>query len=177
VRIRYRVSQFWKALFVSPNQEQLAQARSILSPALWDLFQKMQPSEQAHSLDILERLLAQGETDPDLLTAALLHDVGKICYPLRDWERVLIVIGKGLFPGSIKRWGMARPVGWKRVFVVAENHAAWGAEIVATAGATPATIDIIRFHQDKLPAAPFSDELPPPGENLLYRLQILDDES
>lgn len=177
MRIRYRVSQFWKALFISPTQEQLAQARLVLSPALYELFLKMQPGEQAHSLDIFERLLTQGETNPDLLTAALLHDVGKIRHPLQVWERALVVMGNALFPGKVRQWGMAQPTGWKRAFVVAEHHAAWGAEIVAGAGAAPAMIEIIRCHQDKLPALPLSDQSPPLDENLLYRLQILDDES
>ena len=177
MRIRYRLNQFWKALFISPTQAQLAQARLALSPILWELFLKMQPGEQAHSLEIFERLLAQGESDPDLLSAALLHDAGKIRYPLRIWERALVVIVKALFPGKLSQWGTAQPVGWKRAFVVAENHAAWGAEMAAAAGAAPATIEIIRRHQDKLPAPAFPERLFSPGENLLYRLQILDDES
>jgi putative nucleotidyltransferase with HDIG domain len=122
-------------------------------------------------------LLSQGEIDPDLLVAALLHDVGKNRYPLHVWERILVVIGKALFPGKVGQWGMAQPVGWKRPFVVSENHAAWGAEMTAAAGATPATIEIIRWHQNKLPNLPVLDRLPTPSENLLYRLQILDDES
>lgn len=177
MRIRYRVGQFWKALFVRPTQEQMALARRVLSPASWELFLKMQPGEQAHSLEILEGLLAQGETDPDLLTAALLHDVGKIRYPLRVWERALVVIGKALFPEKVRQLGMAQPVGWKRAFVVAENHPAWGAEMAAEAGASPAAIEIIRCHQDKPPAPQSSAGSPSPSENLLYRLQILDDES
>ena len=55
-------------------------------------------SEQAHAFQVLERLKAAGQTDPDLLTAALLHDVGKVLFPLSLLDRVVIVLGKRLLP-------------------------------------------------------------------------------
>ena len=143
------------------------------------LFLCLQPSEQAHSLWIYRRLIQQNDVDPDLLAAALLHDVGKICYPLHLWERVAIVLGKAWFLERVKGWGRAAPRGWKRPFVVAEQHPAWGAELAAQADASPLAVALIRRHQDVIDPVP----MPPSGENvsleerLLSRLQSLDNET
>jgi hypothetical protein len=136
------------------------------------LFLRLQPSEQAHSLRLFRQLLDRGETDVELLAAALLHDVGKSRYPLRVWERILIVLAKALFPHLVKHWGQAQPYGWRRLFVISEMHAAWGADMAAMAGAPAMTVSLIRRHQDILPTHPESIE-----ERYLQILQSLDNEN
>jgi hypothetical protein len=179
LQVIYRVRQFWHALTEVPAQEDLLQARQVLSPALMALFLRLQPGEQAHSLWIYCQLLQQDQEDQDLLVAALLHDVGKIRHPLRLWERVVIVLGKTWFPERIKAWGRAAPYGWRRSFVVAEQHPAWGAELAAQAGASPMAATLIRRHQDVLdPDAMTSlGERASLEDRLLSRLQSLDNES
>lgn len=175
MRAVYRVRQFWAAFTAAPGGEDLAAAGAQLGPALMALFNRLQPAEQAHSLQIYRQLLAQGENNPDLLAAALLHDVGKSRHPLRLWERVLIVLARKLFPVSVKGWGRGQPHGWRRAFVIAEQHPAWGAEMTSQAGASPRVVALIGRHQEKMPASP-----PATGsleDQLLYRLQLLDDEN
>jgi HD domain len=172
VRILYRSRQFWQALSASPAPEELALTRTYLSPSLLAIFNQMSPSEQTHSLSIARQLIEQGETHPDLLAAALLHDSGKSRHPLRIWERVLIVVGKALFPTQTKRWGQDQPKGWKKAFVVAEQHSEWGAQMAANAGASPLTVALIRHHQSPLERAAASLE-----DRLLLCLQELDNES
>jgi hypothetical protein len=172
VRILYRSRQFWQALSASPAPEELALARPYLSPPLLEIFNQMSPGEQTHSLRIARQLIEQGETHPDLLAAALLHDSGKSHHPLRIWERVLIVLGKAVFPAQAKQWGHGRPKGWKRAFVVAEQHSEWGAQKAAEAGASPLAVALIRHHQHPLDRAAASLE-----DRLLLRLQELDNES
>lgn len=167
----YRTRQFWSALTAIPAEDDLVQAGKVLSPGLFQLFQRMQPGEQAHSLAVFRRLREQGEMDRDLWVAALLHDVGKSCHPLRIWDRAAIVIVQLLLPQRAKAWGQCQPAGWKRPFVVAEKHPEWGAQLAAQAGASPTTIELIRRHQE---------QSPPPGavgfERLLLRLQSVDNE-
>jgi hypothetical protein len=174
-RVRYRVRQFQHALWTTIDPQDLEQARSILTPAQLVLFAGMQPSEQAHALSVYRQLVDQGETLPDLLVAALLHDVGKCLCPLRLWERVLIVLGKAIFPAQARRWGnrptpVAEIRGWKRAFVVAEQHPAWSVELAAEAGASPRTVALIGHHQDR---APWKGD--PEIERLLGTLQAVDD--
>jgi hypothetical protein len=174
-RVLYRVRQFTLALRAAVDPGDLEQARSVLTPAQLALFAGMQPSEQAHAVSMYRQLVDQGETSPDLLLAALLHDVGKSRSPIRLWERVLIVFGKAIFPAQSRRWGnssveQAGRQGWRRVFVVAEQHPAWGAALAAEAGASPRTVVLIRLHQD-----PPSTEADPEVKRLLGKLQAVDD--
>jgi hypothetical protein len=147
--IIYRTRQFLFTWIATPDSLDLQQAEILLKPELMELFLKMQPSEQVHSLKVMKQLIVCGQTHPDLLTAALLHDVGKICFALRTSERVLIVISKALFPKLTQLWGQGEPQGWKRAFVVAENHPIWGAELAEQAGATSLAVYLILHHQDK----------------------------
>jgi len=165
-RLLYRTRQFWDALnHKPPTAHELAPAKSVLTEKQMALFVRLQPSEQIHALNVLETLSTQGETHPDLLTAALLHDVGKSCHPLRLWERVVIVLGKKLFPERVKSWGLREPRGWARPFVVASGHPLWGAELSQKAGASPLTVHLILEHQNKIPAGK--------GNAIEYQLQTL----
>lgn len=195
-RIFYRTRQFWHGLWLTPTASQMGRARSILNPAEFDLFNRLQPGEQSHSLTVLNKLLAAGENNPDLLVAALLHDVGKILYPLKLWERAWIVVGQAFFPRLSKEWASGHPGNleglsfWKRAFVVAEQHPQWGAELATQANSSLLVVNLIRRHQEILagdeylinpdqPAASISNRLESHRfENcLLQKLQAVDDES
>lgn len=148
LRLFYRFRQFRQAAF-GPWQPLLDNSLSpLLSPPLISLFRQMSLSEQAHSFSVLQRLQAAGQQDQDLLAAALLHDVGKIKSPLSIWDRSLVVLGKRLFSRRIAHWSNGSPAGWRRSFVVAAHHPAWGADLVATAGASPRTVELVRRHQE-----------------------------
>lgn len=168
----YRVRQFWAALHERPDPAGLDEARRLLSPELLALFLQMQPGEQAHSLKIFQQLKNQGESSPDLLAAALLHDVGKIRYPLRLWERVWVVLAQAWLPRLAAEWGQGQPTGLRRALAAAVQHPAWGAELVAAAGGAPLLVELIRRHQQ--PAPPHAA-----GRTDLYlrKLQILDDQN
>jgi len=111
------------------------------------LFSRLHPSEQAHSVRVLRYLLDQGESHPDLLAAALLHDIGKVCHPIRLWERIVIVLAKQVAPAGVAYWGSGEPKGWKRPFVISCRHAEWGAKLVSQTSVSPLLIDLIREHQ------------------------------
>ncbi len=151
-KVFYRPRQFWLAIRApTPTPGQIAAAQELLNPSQMSLFTQMQASEQAHSLQVMKTLQEQGETHPDLMIAALLHDVGKIRYPLRLWERVLIVLGGKLVPKLAQMWGNGIPRGWRRPFAVAAQHPFWGAELALEAGTPPLAASLIRRHQDILP--------------------------
>ena len=163
----YRIRQFWLAWRAEPlTEEALAPARSILSAKQMQLFTRLQPSEQIHALRVLETVQQWGETDTDLQTAALLHDIGKARAPLKLWERVVIVLGKALFRERVKQWGRGQPQGLLRPFVIAEQHPVWGGEMALEVGASPLAVSLIRRHQSPDDFQPINDQ-----ENHL--LQIL----
>ncbi len=177
MRVRYRVRQFWHALWARPSPASLTAAREVLNPRQMALFAQMIPSEQAHAVQVLHTLQRRCAEQsppppPDLWVAALLHDVGKVRYPLRVWERVLIVLGKALFPRQAKAWGARPPTGLARPFVVAAQHPVWGAELSAVCGTTPLALALIRRHQTPVSGNGQSEE-----DRLLKMLQIADDQN
>jgi hypothetical protein len=195
-RIFYRTRQFWHGLRLTPTASEIDRARSALNAAQFDLFIRLQPGEQSHSLAVFTKLSVAGEDNPDLLAAALLHDVGKTLYPLKLWERVWIVLGKAFPPGLLKRWALG-DLGdlkglsfWKRPLVVAEQHPKWGAELAAQAGSSHLVVSLICRHQEtlrvneylakhNLPSASGQDTVESIRleDCLLRKLQAADDES
>lgn len=149
-KILYRPRQFWLALTARPGLPDLAEARLLLSPGELDLFERMQPGEQAHSLKVMRKLREEvGDAVlRELLIAALLHDVGKVLAPLQIWERVLVVTARWVLPHRVKVWGRGDLHSWRRPFVVAEQHPAWGAKLAEQAGSLPLVVDLIRWHQE-----------------------------
>lgn len=169
----YRARQFWQAMRAGePDEEHLNQAREILTPKQMGLFRNMHPAEMNHSLEVLRRLKERGETDRDLLVAALLHDAGKIRHPLSLYERVLIVLGQTFMPARAKAWGQGKPRGWRRPFVVAQQHPYWGAQMAAECGVSSTTVNLIWRHQEAPSTIPATHE-----DRLLRTLQSADDDS
>ncbi len=147
-----------------------ALAASVLTPALLGLFYRLRRSEQLHSLRVLRTLYAAGETDPDLMVAALLHDVGKTVGPFSLPERVLVVLVRKCAPALYRRWGKSEPHGWKRPFAISLRHPEWSAQMVAAAGGSPRAVELCRRHAEPLSGPPCGET-----ERLLLALQQADD--
>jgi hypothetical protein len=166
-RLAYRTRQFWNALLSPRKRVETEALLPHLLPSQIVLFRRMQPAEQAHAYQVLERLKAAGQTDPDLLAAALLHDAGKVLVPLSLLHRVVIVLGERFFRRRARRWSEGTPSRLRRPFVVAAHHPGWGADLAEQAGASSRTVDLIRRHQD----------IPSADNPLLAALQSADDEN
>ena len=147
--IVYRVYQFWRLLKAEPfPQEALPVVAAVLSPAELALFRQQVATDQTHGLRVLQTLQAAGETDPDLLAAALLHDVGKCRLSPTIWDRVAGAFGEKFFPQRAALWAKGKPNLFRRPFTIRFQHAAWGAEMAQRAGSRPRTVRLIRYHQD-----------------------------
>ncbi len=168
---RTRLQQGLRALFSWSQPVDLALAEAVLSPAQMALFRRLRRSEQLHSLNVLRALQAAGESDPDLLAAALLHDVGKTIAPFSLPERVLVVLVGRLAPGLLARLGReAEPRGWRRPFAISVRHPEWSARLLAEAGSSARAIELARRHQEAIPDPPRTEI-----ERLLLALQRADD--
>ncbi len=158
--IVYRTWQFWQALLASPSANDLELVRSVLSPEQIRLFELMQSEEQVHCIKVARRLLEKQHDHPDLLAAALLHDVGKINHPLQLWERAWLVIGNAFFPKQVSRWRREPEMdankknNWRRAFLVYAQHPVWGAALARKAGASSLCVNLISRHQDRYPLDP-----------------------
>lgn len=153
----YRFQQGLRALGAWFRRVDDDLARAHLTPALYSLYRQMRRSERQHSLRVLRDLLNARHRDPDLLTAALLHDVGKSRLPFYLPEKVLVVLVKACAPHLYRRWGSGPARGWRRPFAVSIQHPAWGAEMVAGAGGSPQAVLLVGRHADP-PANTAHDE-------------------
>jgi len=173
----YRVRQFWRTIFLITDHIDLDQARAYLNSAQWSLFSQLQPAEQDHALRMLRNLVDQGENQPDLLVAALLHDVGKLKYPLNPIERAVVVLVRASLPKYARRWSQTPEDGWeaspkwRKPFILAEQHAEWGAKLARETGVSRLTEDLIRNHHD--PQIAGGGEI---ANNLLHKLWMVDNE-
>src|SRR5919201_4133382 len=106
----HRIGQFVGHLSARVTSEEAVQARGMLPPTAWPLFEAMPVADQRHALNVMWSLQARGLDDPDLLQAALLHDVGKGGH-LRLWHRVAGVLLEAIVPRLLERWanGVAGP--------------------------------------------------------------------
>lgn len=173
MRVGYRLGQFWRIWRAQPLPEAAwVEITAVLTETESALFNRFSLSDQQHGYGVLGTLQLAGHTHPDLLAAALLHDVGKTRFPLSIWERSLIVLASKLLPGKMAVWGQGDARRWQRPFVVKVQHPAWGAEMAQTAGSRPLVIALIRRHQDKLLETAVTGE-----DKLLRLLQWADDQN
>ncbi len=143
--LRRRVRRTVATLRAQPRSpDQLAAVGACLTPAQLRLFLTMQPADQQHSLEVLDRLRRSGHVEPELLQAALLHDVGKARARLRLWHRVFVDLGAAFWPG-LPRWLAARgPEPVRRPLAVALCHAELGAADALRAGSSERVAALIR---------------------------------
>jgi len=172
----YRVRQFFRALLAWTTSPARAEVEALLTPAQAALFGRMRRYDQQHSLKVARALRAAGYEHPDLLAAALLHDVAKSAGALRLWHRVAIVLLRAFAP----RWlaWLARPAEWgqwRYPFYLHRVHAEVSARQVAEAGGSFLTVWLIARHQ--LPVEQGENDPDGDEKRLLAALQQADDQS
>jgi putative nucleotidyltransferase with HDIG domain len=171
MNLSYRTAQFVRNLGAKTKLQDLARAWPFLTDSQRILFLRLPAADQLHSLKVLDLLVESGETDSDLLAAALLHDVGKTRYSLGLWERVFVVLAHVLAPAWAASAADEQRSGFRRALAIGKCHAEWGADMIRDTGASLRLVDLIRRHQDP-PAEPTNET-----ERLLLRLQQVDNVS
>ncbi|MCU0498392.1 MAG: HD domain-containing protein [Anaerolineae bacterium] len=171
--VGYRLRQGIRALFAFARPMDYDLAARYLSVDELRLFRQMRRNEQWHSLNVLRSVLTQGDTPRELAVAALLHDVGKIRYPMAIWQKSLAVVIVKLFPRHAQRWSQAdERVRWARPLIVKARHPQWSGELLLATHSHPLAIWLVTHHQD---AADLW--LEHPDFKLLQRLQAADNEN
>jgi putative nucleotidyltransferase with HDIG domain len=129
-----------------------AELRQLLgSEAQWRLLARLAPFDRAHHLCVYHTLFAAGQRDPDLLRAALLHDVGKADEHghVRAVHRAASVVLRRLAPAAL-RWLTARDRrGPLHGLYLARQHAALGAALARAAGVSERCCALIAHHEDE----------------------------
>ena len=150
-RVRYRIGQFLRALSPLVPARDRALAAAVLAPAQCAAFRRMAPADQRHAVRVLRLLVREGARDADLLTAALLHDLGKVdaagAGQVRLPHRVARVVLERLWPAAWDR-ASARPRrGPLHGCYLLRYHPALGAAWAARLGCSPRACALIAAHQ------------------------------
>lgn len=138
----YRARQFGSHLFARVSTDERKAAHDLLPPRAAIVFDRMPVADQRHALDVVARLRASGQTDRDLLAAALLHDVGKGAR-VRLWHRVVAVLVEAFAPSRLARLGSNDPTSWRYPFHLQRHHEALSADAALAAGCGPRVASFI----------------------------------
>jgi putative nucleotidyltransferase with HDIG domain len=142
------VRQFVRGLRPALTAGEVAEVRTLLTPAEFDLFRRAEPRDRRHSVDLLHLLCREGvggaAPSSEMLVAALLHDVGK--GPLRTSDRVLFVVLQAALPAVLDRVaksdaGHRRAALWRL-----RHHATLSADRLREAGSAERVIEIVAAH-------------------------------
>lgn len=139
----HRVGQFIGHLKARVGPDEEARAQRLLPEAAWPLFRGMPTADRRHALDVTGRLLAAGQSDPDLLAAAMLHDAAKGTR-MRLRHRVAGVLLQAAAPRALARLATSDERSWRHPFHLYLHHAALSAQAAVRAGCSERTADFIR---------------------------------
>lgn len=123
---------------VDPSER--AALAAWLRPEELALFDAMHVADRRHGLDVVAWLRRDGIAEPDVLVAGLLHD----CAKGDTGVGPRIAYALGLRYGALA-WRIAALVpGWRTPLERLRVHVEASAELAATAGCSPRTVELIR---------------------------------
>lgn len=149
-RIKYRVGQglaYLRPRRASQIDEHL---RALLRPSEFGLLCGLSTADKAHHVNVYNRLVRHGVNDPNVLTAALLHDVGKNDGQMRVGlvHRTAAVVVASVAPNAVRRMADRDGRSWRRGFWLIVAHPERGALMAEAAGCSERVCWLIAHHHD-----------------------------
>lgn len=150
-----RIRQFMEA-GRAPSDSDWEIARTRLDENLFALFARQHPRDVVHAATTARWLLARGYDNPDLIAAALLHDIAKgqqrrldrVAWVATGWVRLAPILADPRSRLELRR-AMART----------RDHSRVGAEMLAAAGAAPRVVGLTARHHGPTGEDPLLDLL------------------
>jgi hypothetical protein len=156
----YRSRQFFAALGVGArvSRGDAEEARRVLGPDLYRLFQAMPGPYKRHGLHVYKKVREAGGSGESLLQAALLHDSGKYDpasgrYVTVPHRVAVVLLGATALGRPALKWlsrrresrGLTGYVLYP--FYLSKHHPRLGARIATQHGASPELVRLIAQHQ------------------------------
>lgn len=142
--LRYRVRQFAQTFNRTVPREQLAEAWEHLTANERQLFARLRPVDQRHSLAVYAAAREAAPEDRVLWVAALLHDVGK-GRPGRI-DRVMLTLLEMSAPWLLIRWRRHPPRSRRGRVARLVAHTEASAQLAEVAGSAPEIVQTIRAY-------------------------------
>lgn len=121
------------------------------------LFFQMSKMDQHHAVEVARSIMAEAATVqrldlPNLIRAALLHDIGKVEGDFGFWSRLVVGFVRRTNPTLRGKLALTNPTTfWEKIrygFYVDLIHPARGAHMAKIFGIEPAVVEMIRRHHD-----------------------------
>ena len=120
-----------------------------LSPAQYAQFVALPPFDQQHLCRVANHLRAHGVTEPEVIVAGLLHDIGKSDgqHHVHLSDRVAKVLLKRISPNMLQQVSDRYPNGPFTGLALTMRHPEIGAQIAGELGCSERTCWLIRNHE------------------------------
>lgn len=108
----YRIKQFFWALTAQITQEEEKLIKQYLLPQEIELFDKLKVYEQKHSVNVAKALQEDSTYDnqKEMIRVGLLHDIGKIKYPIGPIRKSIMVLLDKFTKGKIAQYNQVKMV-------------------------------------------------------------------
>lgn len=140
----YRIHQFLEAMTAQITQEDLTFYKKYLTLKETVLFEKLKVYDQKHSLRTAYWLKEKTGGNKEMIRLGLLHDIGKLVYPLNPFKKAIMVLVDKGSKGRLKGHSKLRMV--KGYY----DHPQLGYELLKAEGGYEETfLQLIRMHHTK----------------------------
>ncbi|SQI01888.1 metal-dependent phosphohydrolase HD sub domain [Clostridium perfringens] len=118
LKMSYRIKQFLWAISANFKELDYSYVRSILNYYEFSLFKRLKKGEQLHSIkvskDCVNLAKSKGinsESELKIFSKlGLLHDIGKLYYPLNIMTKSFLVLGKKISKNRISKFQNIKPI-------------------------------------------------------------------
>ena len=101
----YRIKQFYWAMTARPSAEDDLFIKNYLTAKELILFLKLRNEEQVHSIKVAQYMAKASLPDSkEAIRLGLLHDIGKIQYPLNPYAKSIMVLAHKLSKGKVQQY-------------------------------------------------------------------------
>lgn len=148
-RVRKRIAQGVKTVRPALPPDTARVVAATLTARQAEAFACLPAFDQAHLVRVQRWLEERGVDKPELLQAALLHDIGKVDGEtrVRTIDRVARVVLRAIAPGLMERLAAWPAPSWRRGFALAVHHPALGAEKARAVGCSDRVCWLIAHHE------------------------------
>ncbi|AOY78103.1 HD domain-containing protein [Clostridium formicaceticum] len=137
----YRIKQFFQGVTAKIYDEDIVFIKSHLSEKEQNLFFQLRKSEQRHCLNVAYGCHQEAPQNPDLVKAALLHDIGKIGSNLTLVNKSFVVIIQ-----KLKLKGKMLPPFLQKALHYKNNHAELGYQLLLKLQLNDRILFLVRNH-------------------------------